>query len=147
MSGFRHLLSQPHGTALPTQLLEERRENSQALNRDPRGMPTWEQGGWGRPSSAYSSVRPAGRRPHGAYSLPLDHNPAHHSGGPWSISSPSCGDKEVRRMPLFVPFLSLFGKLDFTIYSLVLGEQEESSGLRRWGTVLAPGFHEPSRGL
>ena len=34
---------------------------------------------------------------------------------------------------LTVPFLSFFGKLDFTIYSLVLGGQEESSASRRWG--------------
>ena len=64
----------------------------------------------------------------GACSLLLGHNPAHHSGGPRRISSPSRGDREVRQSLVFVPFLALSGKLDFRIYSLVLWGQVGSSG-------------------
>lgn len=127
MSSLRHLLSQPHGTALHTRLLEEERQNDQALSRDPGGMPMWGQRAWGSPCSAHSSMRPAGRRPCGAGSLLLRHNPAHCSCGPWSISSPCCGDKGVRLVLLLLPFLSLFCKLDFRTCFRGGLEQEESS--------------------
>lgn len=78
MSSFRHLLSQPHGTALHTELLEERREHSQALNRDPRGMPTWEQGAWGTLLSLLVCEACRKETPWSLF-LTLDHNPAHYS--------------------------------------------------------------------